>query len=535
MLEIQNLGVRYGHHLALESVSAKVDKGEICVILGANGAGKSSLLKAIAGMVKAEETSRIVMNGKTITGMKPHKIVEEGIALVPEGRGIFGDLTVAENLQLGAFARRARNQESVTLKQIYELFPRLGERKAQVVRTMSGGEQQMVAIGRALMSKPEILMLDEPSLGLSPLLTKDLFKSLKAIALSGVGILLVEQNAKQSLKIADRGYLIENGLITGENTAAALANDPAVVNAYLGGATETKKTASRKIKLPAPFALPSTLEAMGRFMGELASRATSIHAAFIRFLRREADVPSAFVGRHDPRADADPFEAIAAPTHSIPTERSRPMVSNDARNLSTDAGRLAHAASERLARHVRSSRLSAPRPSAFANMRENSGDAERQAAPARERAAPAPDPEPAAPPARAETTAQSSGGMDFAELTRRAGERLAEHVRRQRAATGLSLPRATPSRRPEPAPEPEPRANGPEASPLLGHNSAGFDIEEDDDKAPAASSPSGGFDFAALAERAAAIQAAHFKASRKTLTVQTFQPSSNDGQGRGTN
>jgi branched-chain amino acid transport system ATP-binding protein len=343
MLEISNLGVRYGHHLALENVSAKVDKGEICVILGANGAGKSSLLKAIAGMVKAEDGTRVVMNGKVITGTKPHKIVEEGIALVPEGRGIFGDLTVAENLQLGAFARRARNQEAATLRHIYELFPRLSERKSQVVRTMSGGEQQMVAIGRALMSKPEILMLDEPSLGLSPLLTKDLFKSLGAIAATGVGILLVEQNAKQSLKIADRGYLIENGLITGENTAAALAEDPAVINAYLGGATEAKRTASRTIRLPAPFALPSTLEAMGRFMGELAARASAIHAAFVRYVRREAPVPSAFVGRHDPRAGGDPFEEIAATPQMI-TQRSRPMVSSDARNLSTDAGRLAQAA-----------------------------------------------------------------------------------------------------------------------------------------------------------------------------------------------
>ncbi|WP_210257160.1 ABC transporter ATP-binding protein, partial [Chelativorans sp. ZYF759] len=374
MLEIRNVGVRYGHHLALESVSVKVEKGEICVILGANGAGKSSLLKAISGMVKVEAGSEIVMNGKTITGMRPHRIVEEGIALVPEGRGIFGDLTVGENLQLGAFARRARNLESATLKRIYELFPRLAERKGQVVRTMSGGEQQMVAIGRALMSKPNILMLDEPSLGLSPLLTKDLFKSLRAIAATGVGILLVEQNAKQSLKIADRGYLIENGLITGENTAAALAEDPAVINAYLGGATEKKpQTASRKIRLPAPFALPSTLEAMGRFMGELASRAGAIQAAFIRFVRREASVPSAFVGRYDAKAGGDPFAEIAAPAH-IPAERSRPMVSNDAQTLSTDAGRLAHAAGERLARHVRSQRLSGPRPSAFAHMPE--GDAQ---------------------------------------------------------------------------------------------------------------------------------------------------------------
>ena len=235
MLEISNLSVRYGRHQALDGVSRKIDKGEICVILGANGAGKSSLLKAIAGTVRAEPGSEIVMNGGSIAGMKAHRIVEQGIALVPEGRGIFGELTVAENLQLGAFANRARGEREATLGHVYALFPRLAERKSQIVRTMSGGEQQMVAIGRALMSQPEILMLDEPSLGLSPVLTKELFRSLARIAETGVGILLVEQNARQSLKIASRGYLIENGAITGEDTADNLRHNPAVINAYLGG------------------------------------------------------------------------------------------------------------------------------------------------------------------------------------------------------------------------------------------------------------------------------------------------------------
>jgi branched-chain amino acid transport system ATP-binding protein len=236
MLEIRNLGVRYGRHQALAGVSATVDKGELCVILGANGAGKSSLLKAIAGTVRVEPGSEIIMNGVPITGMKAHRIVEQGIALVPEGRGIFGELTVAENLQLGAFPNRARARESATLAQIYQLFPRLAERRAQIARTMSGGEQQMVAIGRALMSQPEILMLDEPSLGLSPVLTKELFRALARVAETGVGILLVEQNTKQSLNIADRGYLIETGRIVGEGTAEALKNDPAVQRAYLGAA-----------------------------------------------------------------------------------------------------------------------------------------------------------------------------------------------------------------------------------------------------------------------------------------------------------
>jgi len=522
MLEIRNLGVRYGHHLAIESVSAKVEKGEICVILGANGAGKSSLLKAIAGMVKPEAGTEIVMNGKSIAGMKAHRIVEEGIALVPEGRGIFGDLTVGENLQLGAFARRARNQEAATLKLIYELFPRLGERKAQVVRTMSGGEQQMVAIGRALMSKPDILMLDEPSLGLSPLLTKDLFKSLRTIAATGVGILLVEQNAKQSLKIADRGYLIESGLITGENTAAALAEDPAVINAYLGGATEKKpQSVNAGFRLPAPFALPSTIEAMGRFMGELASRAGAIHAAFIRFVRREASVPSAFVGRYDPKAGADAFAEIAAPAH-IPAERERPMVSNDARHLSSDAGRLARDAGERLARHVRSQRLSGPRPSAFAARRPEP-EPESQPAP---QAAPAPQTKPA--PARAPDR------LDTADLARRAGQRLADHIRSQRQAnpamiTAYAPPFATGTARSEKAGGAVREEHAPAT--MLGHNSAGFDIENEDDKGTSPARPSGPLDFASLADRAAAIQSAHLAASRKKMTVQSFAV---PPQGKGT-
>ena len=241
MLEVRNLSVAYGAHRALEKVSIQVAAGEICVILGANGAGKSSLLKAIGGMVRSAPGAQILIDGQDITQAKPHKVVEAGLALVPEGRGIFGDLTVAENLQLGAYGPQARDSEARRREEVLRLFPRLAERRNQIARTMSGGEQQMVAIGRALMSNPVILMLDEPSLGLSPLLTKDLFKSLKAVRETGVGILLVEQNAKQSLAIADRGYLIENGHITGEGTGAELAQDPAVQAAYLGGAAAKPK------------------------------------------------------------------------------------------------------------------------------------------------------------------------------------------------------------------------------------------------------------------------------------------------------
>jgi branched-chain amino acid transport system ATP-binding protein len=234
MIEVQNLSVSYGKHRALEDVALRVAPGEIVVILGANGAGKSTLLKAMAGICEGRVEGSVTLGGEDLIGRKPHDIVEAGLALVPEGRGVFGDLTVQENLVLGAYSGRARDEEAGNLDRVLRLFPKLAERRKQTVRTMSGGEQQMVAIGRAMMSNPEILALDEPSLGLSPLLCKDLFKSLAAVREAGLGVLLVEQNAKQSLKIADRGYLLENGEIVHEDDAASMANDPAVQKAYLG-------------------------------------------------------------------------------------------------------------------------------------------------------------------------------------------------------------------------------------------------------------------------------------------------------------
>jgi branched-chain amino acid transport system ATP-binding protein len=234
MLEVANLSAFYGKHAALSGVALKVARGEIVAILGANGAGKTTLLKAIAGLVPAAPGGTVSYNGRELGALAPHKIVEEGIALVPEGRGIFPDLTVRENLSMGAYARRARGPEAKNLALAHTLFPRLAERQSQEVRTMSGGEQQMVAIGRALMSAPEILMLDEPSLGLSPLICGELFRALERVREAGVGVLMVEQNARQSLKIADRGYLIENGRVVGEGTAAQLKLDPAVQRAYLG-------------------------------------------------------------------------------------------------------------------------------------------------------------------------------------------------------------------------------------------------------------------------------------------------------------
>lgn len=235
MLEVRDLSVSYGKHRALENAALRVNRGEIVVILGANGAGKTTLLKAICGISEGKVGGSVVMEGAELTGRTPDRIVEEGLALVPEGRGIFGDLSVQENLLLGAHARRARDDEAQNLDRVLTLFPKLAERRRQVVRTMSGGEQQMVAIGRAMMSNPSILALDEPSLGLSPLLCKELFQSLLAVRSTGLGILLVEQNAKQSLAIADRGYLLENGSIVHEDDAKALASDPAVQKAYLGG------------------------------------------------------------------------------------------------------------------------------------------------------------------------------------------------------------------------------------------------------------------------------------------------------------
>lgn len=233
MLECKNISVFYGHHRAVENVSVDVKPGEIVVMLGSNGAGKSTLLRAIAGQV-AKASGTATMDGTDITSRPSYDIVETGIALVPEDRGIFADMTVEENLALGAYPQRARALEADNMAKILGLFPRLAERPKQIVRTMSGGERQMVALGRAMMSAPRILMLDEPSLGLSPLLTSELFRSLTKIKATGVGIFLVEQNAKQSLAIADRGYLLDNGHIVGADSAAALSKDEKVRHAYLG-------------------------------------------------------------------------------------------------------------------------------------------------------------------------------------------------------------------------------------------------------------------------------------------------------------
>lgn len=235
MLELHAVSVRYGHHRALDGVDLQVGAGELVAMLGANGAGKSTLLQAIARLVEPEPGSSLRLESIDLLQLQPHEVVEAGIALVPEGRGIFGALSVRENLALGAYARRARSRQAQSLERVLALFPRLGQRLGQVVATMSGGEQQMVAIGRALMSRPRLLLLDEPSLGLSPLLSGELFKAIRHIASQGMGVLMVEQNAKKSLAIAERAYLLGNGRVLGCGAARELARDPAVQAAYLGG------------------------------------------------------------------------------------------------------------------------------------------------------------------------------------------------------------------------------------------------------------------------------------------------------------
>lgn len=234
MLEVSRLSVRYGQHQALDEVSLRVAQGELVVILGSNGAGKSSLLKAIGGMVQALPGGQVHLEGIDLLKLPSHRLVEHGLALVPEGRGIFVDLSVRDNLMLGALTKHARNVEELNIRQVVELFPRLGERMGQRVGTMSGGEQQMVAVGRAIMSAPKIMLLDEPSLGLSPIMSQELFRAIERVRQLGVGVLMVEQNANLSLAIADRGYLIETGRIVGEGTAEQLREDPAVQRAYLG-------------------------------------------------------------------------------------------------------------------------------------------------------------------------------------------------------------------------------------------------------------------------------------------------------------
>ena len=233
MLEIRNLQVAYGPVVALHGLSLSVRAGEIVTILGANGAGKSTTLMAISGLVRPR-SGTVHFEDRRIDTMKSHEVVRLGITQAPEGRRVFGPLTVEENLFLGAFTGKDRGAITRRLGWVYELFPRLAERSGQMAGTLSGGEQQMLAIGRALMAEPRLLLLDEPSLGLAPLLVKSIFRTIRSINDAGVTVILVEQNARAALKLADRAYVLEVGRLVLEGASAELLDNPNVKNTYLG-------------------------------------------------------------------------------------------------------------------------------------------------------------------------------------------------------------------------------------------------------------------------------------------------------------
>lgn len=232
LLEVKNIKVYYGNINAIKDISFEVNEGEIVTLIGANGAGKSSILNTVAGLIKPK-SGDIIFDGQGIIGIPAHKIVSKGMALCPEGRRIFQQLSVKENLEMGSYTRPA-NEVSESIEKVYELFPRLKERYKQIAGTLSGGEQQMLAMGRALMSKPRLMMLDEPSMGLAPILVEQIFDIIKNLHKSGTTILLVEQNAQMALSVADRGYVMETGRIVTGGTGKELLRDDAVKKAYLG-------------------------------------------------------------------------------------------------------------------------------------------------------------------------------------------------------------------------------------------------------------------------------------------------------------
>lgn len=232
-LEVKDLSVCYGMIAALKGISFEVNEGEVIALIGANGAGKTTTLHTITGLLPAK-TGSIVFDGVDITKVPAHKIVKMGMAHVPEGRRIFQQLSVLDNLKLGAYTRKDTNAIAEDLEKIYKRFPRLAERKSQIAGTLSGGEQQMLAMGRALMSKPRIIVMDEPSMGLSPILVSEIFDIIKSIRNDGTTVLLVEQNAKKALAISDRAYVLETGRIVLSGAASELINDESVKKAYLG-------------------------------------------------------------------------------------------------------------------------------------------------------------------------------------------------------------------------------------------------------------------------------------------------------------
>ena len=233
MLEIKDIEVYYGMIQAIKGISFEVNEGEVIALIGANGAGKTTTLHTITGLLSPKKGS-VIFEGKDITKVPAHKIVSLGIAHVPEGRRVFAELTVYENLKMGAYTRKDKDEIEKTLEMVYKRFPRLEERKNQLAGTLSGGEQQMLAMGRALMSHPKIIVMDEPSMGLSPLLVKEIFHIIQEVHKQGITVLLVEQNAKMALSIADRAYVLETGRISMSGDAKELLNDEKVKKAYLG-------------------------------------------------------------------------------------------------------------------------------------------------------------------------------------------------------------------------------------------------------------------------------------------------------------
>lgn len=233
MLEVKDLEVYYGMIQAIKGVSFEVNQGEVIALIGANGAGKTTILHTVTGLLAPKKGS-VLFEGKDITKIPAHKIVSLGMAHVPEGRRVFADLSVYENLKMGAYTRKDKEEIEKSLDRVYERFPRLKERKNQLAGTLSGGEQQMLAMGRALMSQPKIILMDEPSMGLSPILVNEIFDIIQEVSKSGTTVLLVEQNAKKALSIADRAYVLETGKIVLDGKAEALLNDDSITQAYLG-------------------------------------------------------------------------------------------------------------------------------------------------------------------------------------------------------------------------------------------------------------------------------------------------------------
>ena len=233
MLKVTDLQVYYGVIQALKGISFEVNEGEVIALIGANGAGKTTILHTVTGLIN-QKAGKIEFEGKDISHTPAYKIVAEGMAHVPEGRRVFAELSVYDNLMMGAYTRKDKKEIAETLAMVYKRFPRLEERKKQMAGTLSGGEQQMLAMGRALMSKPKIILMDEPSMGLSPIFVNEIFDIIKAVSASGTTVLLVEQNAKKALSIADRAYVLQTGKIILEGDAKVLMNDERVKKAYLG-------------------------------------------------------------------------------------------------------------------------------------------------------------------------------------------------------------------------------------------------------------------------------------------------------------